>query len=71
MIDVPPGVVRNFTNVSDDIAHLLVFIQGDRDKFQDVDMRPKDGEMIADKFGEDVLDNLKAAGLKFTVGLDG
>jgi len=28
-------------------------------------------DMIADKFGEDVLDNLKAAGLKFTVGLDG
>jgi uncharacterized RmlC-like cupin family protein len=71
MIAVPPKVVRNFTNVSDEVAHLLVFIQGDRDKFQDVDMRPEDGEMIADKFGQDVFDKLSAAGLRFTAGVDG
>jgi uncharacterized RmlC-like cupin family protein len=70
MIAVPPGVVRNFTNVSDEVANLLVFIQGDRDKYQDVEMRPKDGEYIAKRFGRQVLDNLEAAGLRFTAGID-
>jgi uncharacterized RmlC-like cupin family protein len=68
MIAVPPGVVRTFTNVSDQRADLLVFIQGDRDKFQDVEMRPKDGDFIAEKFGAEMLAKLEAAGLRFTAG---
>ena len=71
MIAVPPGVVRTFTNVSDEIANLLVFIQGDRDKFQDVEMRPQDGEFIAGKYGDDMLAKLEAAGLNFTAGQEG
>ncbi len=69
MIAVPPGVVRTFTNVSDQRADLLVFIQGDRDKYQDVEMRPKDGDIIAERFGDEVLDNLKKSGLRFTAGV--
>ena len=70
MIAVPPPLVRTFTNVSDEVANLLVFIQGDRDKFQDVEMRPQDGEHIANKFGEEMVQKLEAAGLRFTAGRD-
>jgi uncharacterized RmlC-like cupin family protein len=70
MIAMPPRVVRNFTNVSNEVANLLVFIQGDRDKFKDVEMRPKDGEYIARRFGVDVFNKLEQAGLSFSAGLD-
>jgi len=63
--------VRTFTNVSDQRADLLVFIQGDRDKFQDVEMRPQDGDFIAEKFGAEMLAKLEAAGLRFTAGQEG
>jgi uncharacterized RmlC-like cupin family protein len=69
MIAMPPRIVRNFTNVSDEVANLLVFIQGDRDKFQDVEMRPEDGELIARRFGADVFNKLEAAGLNFQAGV--
>jgi uncharacterized RmlC-like cupin family protein len=69
MIAVPPRVVRNFTNVSDADAMLLVLIQGDRDRFQDVEMRPQDGAAIAARFGDEVFHNLEKAGLRFTAGL--
>lgn len=68
LIAVPPRVVRTFTNVSDEVANLLVFIQGDRDEFQDVEMRPQDGAHIAQKFGDEMLAKLEAAGLSFTAG---
>ena len=54
-------MARCFTNVSDRVAILLAFNQVDRDKFQDVGMRPKDGEYIARKYGDDMPKNLAAA----------
>jgi quercetin dioxygenase-like cupin family protein len=70
MVAMPPGVTRNFVNISDKEANLLVFIQGDRDKFQDVDLTPRLGAKIEDKFGVEVRRKLEAKGLLFTAGLD-
>ena len=70
MIAVPPGVTRNFTNVSDKDANLLVLIQGPKDKFQDVDLTPEMGKTIENKFGVEIRKKLELKGLAFTAGLD-
>ncbi|WP_083745610.1 cupin domain-containing protein [Variovorax sp. KK3] len=70
MIAVPPGVVRNFTNVSNTEASLLVTIQGDRDRFRDVDNIPSVAERVERDFGTEVRRKLEAKGLTFTAGLD-
>jgi mannose-6-phosphate isomerase-like protein (cupin superfamily) len=70
MVAVPPGVTRNFTNISGQTANLLVFIQGERDRFQDVDLTPDLGEVVMRKFGPDVRRRMEAKGLLFTAGLD-
>ena len=70
MVAVPPGVTRNFTNITDRTANLLVFIQGRRDKFQDVDLTPRLGNVILEKFGPEVRRRMEAKGLLFTAGLD-
>ena len=70
MIAVPPGVTRNFTNVSNQDANLLVLIQGPKNKFQDVDLTPELGEKIESKFGIEVRRKMELKGLAFTAGLD-
>ncbi len=70
MIAVPPGVTRNFINVSDHEASLLVIVQGDRGKFQDVDLTPQLASKIERDFGGDVRRKLELKGLAFTAGLD-
>jgi mannose-6-phosphate isomerase-like protein (cupin superfamily) len=71
MIAVPPGVVRDFTNVSDDVAHLLVFITGEaEDNFNDIEMTPEEAERIRDKFGEEVVDKFRNIGVSFEAGVD-
>jgi uncharacterized RmlC-like cupin family protein len=70
MIAVPPGVVRNFTNVSDAEASLLVTIQGPRDKFRDVDNVPALAERVEREFGPEVRRKIEEKGLTFTAGLD-
>ena len=70
MIAVPPGVVRNFTNITDKEADLLVFIQGDRDRFRDVDFPAEMGRTIEQKFGPKVRRLMENKGLVFTAGED-
>lgn len=70
MVAVPPGVTRNFTNVADHVASLLVLIQGERDKFQDVDLTPALAQKIERNFGAEVRHKLEMKGLAFTAGLD-
>lgn len=71
MIAVPPGVVRDFTNVSDDMAHLLVFITGEAEEnFNDIEMTPEEAERIRDKFGEEVVDKFRDIGVSFEAGID-
>ncbi len=70
MIAVPPGVVRNFTNVSDAEASLLVTIQGPKEKFRDVDNIPAVAERVEREFGAEVRKKIEAKGLTFTAGLD-
>ena len=71
MIAVPPGVVRDFTNVSDDVAHLLVFITGEaEDNFNDIEMTPEEAERIREKFGEEVVDKFRNIGVSFEAGID-
>jgi uncharacterized RmlC-like cupin family protein len=68
LIALPPGVTRRFVNVSDQDAHLLVIVQGERDKFDDIDRVPETADRIALKFGRPMVDKLVAAGWKFSIG---
>ena len=71
MIAVPPGVVRDFTNVSDETARLLVWITGEaEDDFNDIEMPPVEAEKLKQKFGADILDKFAAIGVSFNAGLD-
>lgn len=70
MIAVPPGITRNFTNIADHESSLLVLVQGERDRFQDVDLTPGLAEKIEHNFGAEVRRKLELKGLAFTAGLD-
>jgi uncharacterized RmlC-like cupin family protein len=71
MIAVPPGVVRDFTNVSDKTAHLLVWITGEsEDDFNDIEMTPAEAERVTEKHGAHVLDHFRTIGINFEAGVD-
>ena len=71
MIAVPPGVVRDFTNVSDKTARLLVWITGEtEDDFNDIEMPPIEAQRLEEKFGNEVLKKFKNIGVSFNAGLD-
>ena len=71
MFAVPPGVVRDFTNVTDKTAHLLVFITGEAEEnFNDIEMTPEEADRIREKFGEDVLNKFRGIGVSFEAGVD-
>ncbi len=71
MIAVPPGVCRDFTNVSDDTAHLLVFITGQAEEnFNDIEMTPAESKRLRDQFGDDVVDRFREIGISFEAGVD-
>jgi len=60
MIAVLPGVARDFTNVSDKTARLLVWITGEtEDDFNDIEMPPIEVQRLEKKFGNEVLKILK------------
>ena len=67
LIAVPPGVTRQFINISDKDAHLLVIIQGQRGEFDDVGRVPETAQAIAGKFGQPMLQKLLDAGWQFTL----
>lgn len=68
LVAMPPGVTRRFVNISDEDAHLMVIIQGERDKFDDVDRVPETAEKIAAKHGPAMLAMIESLGWKFTIG---
>ncbi|MFN7040139.1 MAG: cupin domain-containing protein [Acidovorax temperans] len=68
LIALPPAVTRRFVNISNEDAQLLVIVQGERDKFDDIDRAPETAERIAEKFGQPMVDKLVSAGWKFTIG---
>ena len=71
MIAVPPGVVRDFTNVSDVTARLLVFITGEAEEsFNDIEMTPAESDRLRDQFGDEVVDRFRDIGISFEAGVD-
>ena len=71
MIAVPPGVVRDFTNVSDETARLLVFITGESEgNFNDIEMTPAESERLRGQFGDEVVDRFREIGISFDAGVD-
>ena len=70
LIAMPPGVTRRFVNLTDEDAHLLVIIQGERDKFDDVDRVPETAQTIAREHGQAMLEKIQAMGWKFTIGVE-
>jgi len=71
-VSMPTGVLRDFTNISDETAHLLVLIHEDDDKLalNDIYMKPELGREIADKFGEDILEKMENIGSQFTADVE-
>jgi uncharacterized RmlC-like cupin family protein len=65
-IAVPPGVCRDFTNVTDETAYLLAIITGQSDKdFNDIAIAPGDAQMMRERFGEAVIKKIEATGVAF------
>jgi uncharacterized RmlC-like cupin family protein len=66
MIAVPPGVCRDFTNVSDQTAHLLVLITGSSEAdYNDIAFAPSESQKFKAEFGEAVADKLETIGFSF------
>ena len=66
MIAVPPGVCRDFTNVSDQTAHLLVLITGKKEAdYNDIGFAPAESMRFKKEFGGEVADRLEAIGFSF------
>ncbi|RYY72811.1 MAG: cupin domain-containing protein [Comamonadaceae bacterium] len=70
LIAMPPRVTRRFVNRSDQDAHLMVIIQGQREEFDDVDRVPQTAQAIAAKYGQGMVDKLQGLGWKFTIGVE-
>jgi uncharacterized RmlC-like cupin family protein len=71
LIAVPPGVVRDFTNITDHTARLLVIITGeDEDAFNDIEMTPGEAKRVVEQHGEHVLDHFRKIGMNFEAGVD-
>jgi hypothetical protein len=70
-ISVPPGVSRNFKNISEETGYLFVVIQTpEGDEFDNVAFAPSLGEEIADQFGADTVERMNDIGFKFDAGID-
>jgi uncharacterized RmlC-like cupin family protein len=67
LIAVPPGVTRQFINISDQDAHLLVIIQGQPGQFDDVGRVPETAQLVEKKFGREMLEKLQGLGWQFTL----
>jgi uncharacterized RmlC-like cupin family protein len=70
MIAVPPGVCRDFTNVTGETAYLLVIITGQSDQdFNDIAIAPEDARMMLDRFGPEVIKKIEATGVQFMTSM--
>ena len=70
-VSVPPGVCRNFTNISDETGYLYVVIQAAQgDAFDRVAFAPSLGAEIAEQFGGDTVTRMNEIGFNFDAGVD-
>lgn len=70
-VSVPPGVSRNFTNISDEMGYLFVVIQPpEGDEFDKVAFAPSLGEEITKQFGADAVTRMNDIGFNFDAGID-
>jgi mannose-6-phosphate isomerase-like protein (cupin superfamily) len=66
MIAVPRGVCRDFTNISDANAYLLVLITGGSDEsYNDIGFAPGEAKKFKDQFGEEVANKFETIGFSF------
>jgi uncharacterized RmlC-like cupin family protein len=66
MIAVPPGVCRDFTNIADHTAHLLVMITGrSEEDYNDIGFAPSESKKFKAEFGDAVADKLEGIGFSF------
>jgi uncharacterized RmlC-like cupin family protein len=66
MVRVPTGVCRDFTNMSDQTAYLLVLITGKSESdYNDIAFAPKESEKFKAQFGQEVADKLEHIGFSF------
>jgi quercetin dioxygenase-like cupin family protein len=68
-VSVPPGVVRGFQNVGDDVARLLILVTGGVSDMNDIAMTPEYRAKLA-AFGPEVVPELEQTGLRFDAGVD-
>ncbi len=65
-VSVPAGVYRDFHNISDETARLLVMIQNvEGDTKDEVIFHPHVGQEILEKFGEETLVAMDKVGFRF------
>jgi uncharacterized RmlC-like cupin family protein len=65
-IAVPPGVCRDFRNIGDTEALLLVLITGSGDDdFNDIAVAPGESRLMLEKFGIDVVNRFRKLGTNF------
>jgi quercetin dioxygenase-like cupin family protein len=67
-ISVPPGVMRRFQNISDEVGLLYVILQGGERGLGDVEFAPSVGSEIKTRFGDGVLKELEGVGYSFDAG---
>ncbi len=68
-LSVPPGVNRDFKNVSGELGRLFVVIETSPDEPTDrVAYAPKLGEEVAQEFGAEARARLEEIGFKFNAG---
>jgi uncharacterized RmlC-like cupin family protein len=65
-IRVPKAVCRDFTNISDQTAHLLVLITGaSTEDYNDIGFAAEDSARFKSEFGEEVSKKLESIGFSF------
>ena len=70
-VSVPPGVSRNFRNISDETARLLAVIElADPTSNDRVAYAPSVANEVENEFGADTLEKLKEIGFKFDAGVE-
>ncbi len=66
MIAVPKGVRRDFTNVTDETAYLLVLITGANESdYYDISIAPEDSQAFRRRFGDDLAERFAKIGIEF------
>ncbi len=66
MISMPPGVIRNFTNLEDHESRMLVIIQGeDENALNDIILPPSIGDEIVERCGAETKAKIEEQGMLF------